>query len=174
MLDRRRGWLKVETNLQGEGRVPFSSGNSTRYTSFHLCSSVVFGGTRFLILKASSWDGIMVPSGKASVLVSHGTDARWWARSSDALLHFLRHLLQVCLPIVWHRYRCSFTLCTVGQPGPQHVLFCRNLPGLLLSVLSWVSCGMSTTDFARGRTVWTSKSLLACFRAACRRRLLGC
>lgn len=145
-------------SLHGEGSESWlASGNSSLYTSFHLCSSVVFGGTRFFILRDSSWHGSIVPSGNASVLVSQDTAALWCARRSAALLHRFRHLEHVCLPMVWQRYKCSletnrqhmslftrlqrvlcergkpyFTRCTVGQPGPQHVRFCRNFPGLFL------------------------------------------
>lgn len=46
--------LTVE-DLQGVGKASGASpGNNTVYTSFHRCSSVVLGGTRFLTLRASS------------------------------------------------------------------------------------------------------------------------
>lgn len=70
------------------------------YTSFHLCSSVVFGGTRFFTLSDSSWHGSMVPSGNASVLVSQDTSALWCASSSTELLQRFRHREHVCFPMV--------------------------------------------------------------------------
>lgn len=91
-------------SLQGVGSdSTLALGNKTMYTSFHRCSSVVFGGTRFFTRSDSSCDGSIVPSGNASVLVSHDTSARWCASRSAALLQRFRHRLHVCLPMVWHR-----------------------------------------------------------------------
>lgn len=103
-VERRREEWERDGSLQGVGSdSALAPGNNTIYISFHLCSSVVFGGTRFFTRSDSSCDGSIVPSGNASVLVSHETSARWCVSRSAALLQRFRHRLHVCFPMVWHR-----------------------------------------------------------------------